>query len=361
MKTLIGLAAVLALFAGACSSDDSSEESTTTTTTEPDVEAAFSAFCDSATTYVDDLNEYTGLFSGEPASITVGQVKAGSSELQEAADSLSADTESLEQAITDHNKIQEEKAKEQEESTGTTSTTIVEIPVDEGTIERVQKAQDDFDSAVEGISDDTPVDEAEVEFQSAAYALQVSWSTLLTEAGCLDPDEKALDGIKQFTAGLQTDLTSLGYFSGKVDGIYGPETVDAVKAFQAEVGLPETGLPDPATQKAMAEKLATDEAMNVSALQGLLKGLGLYNGPINGVYDEATENAVKALQAQLGVPETGTMDPATWEAYANRRQGLEALLAQAESDATSTTTEAPTTEAPTTTAPTTLAPTTAAP
>jgi peptidoglycan hydrolase-like protein with peptidoglycan-binding domain len=127
------------------------------------------------------------------------------------------------------------------------------------------------------------------------------------------------------------------------------------------VGLPETGLPDPATQKAMAEKLATDEAMNVSALQGLLKGLGLYDGPINGVYDEATENAVKALQAQLGVPETGTMDPATWEAYANRRQGLEQLLAQAQSDATSTTTEAPTTEAPTTEAPTTDAPTTSAP
>lgn len=361
MKRILALAAVLALFGAACSSDDSSEESTTTTTTEPDVEAAFSDFCESATSYVDDLNAYTGLFSGEPASITVGQVKDGSSQLKAAAEQVRTDADSLDQAIKDHNQVQEERAKEQEKSTGTTSTTIVEVPVDEGTLQRVEQAQSDFDSTVEGISDDTPVNEAEVEFQSAAYALQVSWSTLLTEAGCLDENEKALQGIKQFTAGLQTDLTTLGFFSGKVDGIYGPETVAAVKAFQKDVGLPETGLPDPPTQKAIAEKLAADTAMNVSALQGMLKGLGLYDGPINGVYDEATENAVKALQKELGVPETGVMDPATWEAYANRRAGLEELLAAAESNATSTTTAAPTTAPPTTAAPSTAAPTTAGP
>ncbi|MCO5322701.1 MAG: peptidoglycan-binding protein [Microthrixaceae bacterium] len=289
MKRIFALVAVLALFGAACSSDDSGDSSDdTTTTTEPDVEAAFSKFCETATTYVDDLNEYTGLFGDEPATITVGQLKEGSENLKKAGDDVKADSENLQKAIEDYNKVQEENAKQQEKDTGTTSTTIVEVDVDDGTIERVEQAQSDFDSTIEGISDDTPLSEAEVEFQSAAYALQVSWSTLLTEAGCLDEDQKALDQIKQFTAGLQSDLTTLGFFSGKIDGIYGPETVDAMQAFQKDVGLPETGLPDPPTQKAMSEKLAADAALNVSALQGLLKGLGLYDGPINGQYDEAT-------------------------------------------------------------------------
>jgi peptidoglycan hydrolase-like protein with peptidoglycan-binding domain len=137
--------------------------------------------------------------------------------------------------------------------------------------------------------------------------------------------------------------------------------VDAMQAFQKDVGLPETGLPDPATQKALNEKLAGQKAVNVAALQGLLKGLGLYDGPIDGIYNDETTAAVKELQAALGVPETGVMDPATWDAYGNRRAGLEALLAQVESDSTSTTTAAPTTAAPPTAAPTTAAPTTAAP
>ncbi|MFV0315335.1 MAG: peptidoglycan-binding domain-containing protein [Microthrixaceae bacterium] len=367
MKRLLALAAVLALFGAACSSDDSSETTTSaaaeTTTTDPDVEAAFSAFCESATTYVDDLDQFTGLFGDSSASLTVGQIKEGSATLDEDADAVQKDADALEKAIDDYDKVQKDNEAKEEESSGTTSTTVVSIDVDDGTIERVQQAQDDFDAAVEGISDDTPVSAAEVEFQSAAYALEVSWMTLLTEAGCLEEDQQALDDIKQFTAGLQTDLTALGVFTGKIDGIYGPDTVTAVEAFQKEVGLPETGLPDPATQKAINEKLAANEAMNVSALQGMLKGLGLYDGPINGQYDEATENSVKLLQAELGVPETGVMDPPTWEAYANRRKGLEELLAAAKANATSTTTAAPApTAAPTTADPatTTEAPTTTA-
>ena len=141
-----------------------------------------------------------------------------------------------------------------------------------------------------------------------------------------------------------------------------PSTVEAVKAFQAASGLPETGLPDPATQQALNEALGEQQALNVAALQGMLTSLGLYDGPIDGQWNDQMTEAVKALQRELGVPETGTMDPATWEAYVNRRAGLEQLLAAAEANATSTTTEAPTTEAPTTEAPaTTEAPTTAAP
>ena len=368
MKRLLAILFTATLVASACSSDDdpddSSDESTTTEstgTTLPDVEGAFSAFCESAVGLVDELEQYTGLFEQTPATLTVGQVEQGSAGLKEASAQVEQDAQALEESIEEFNSIQAQNAAEQEAATGTTSTTVVEVPADEGTIDRVIQAEEDFDAAIAGIDDDTPINEAEVEFQSAAYALQVSWAVLLTEAGCSEESQETLDQIRQFTAALQTDLQTLGFYSDKVDGIFGPETVAAVKAFQADVGLPETGLPDPPTQNALNERLATNEALNVSALQGLLKGLGLYDGPIDGQYNEATQNAVRALQAELGVPETGTMDPATWEAYANRRNGLEALLRQAESDATSTTTEAPTTAAPSTEAPTTDAPPTTVP
>lgn len=363
MKRLLALLFAAALVAAACSSDDDSgdsEDGSTTESTEttlPDVEGAFSAFCDSAIDLVDELEQYTGLFEESPATLTVGQLDEGSSGLKEASAEVEDNAASLEDSIEEFNAIQEQNAKDQEEATGTTSTTVVDVDVDEGTIDRVIEAEEEFDAAIAGIDADTPINEAEVEFQSAAYALQVSWAVLLSEAGCSDQGEETLDQIRQFTAALQTDLQTLGFYDDKIDGIYGPDTVEAVKAFQASVGLPETGLPDPPTQNAINEMLATNEALNVSALQGLLKGLGVYDGPIDGQYNTQTQDAVKELQAQLGVPQTGTMDPATWEAYANRRNGLEALLKQAESDATSTTTEAPTTAAPTTTeAPTTEAP-----
>ena len=46
-------------------------------------------------------------------------------------------------------------------------------------------------------------------------------------------------------------------------------------------------------------------------LQQVLKVLGYYEGDITGVFDEATADAVHALQRDLGLPETGEYDEAT--------------------------------------------------
>lgn len=50
---------------------------------------------------------------------------------------------------------------------------------------------------------------------------------------------------------LQKRLKTLGYLTGKVDGDYGKGTAKAVKAFQKKAGLPQTGVADDATQKAL--------------------------------------------------------------------------------------------------------------
>lgn len=50
---------------------------------------------------------------------------------------------------------------------------------------------------------------------------------------------------------IQTKLKRWGYYTGNVDGIYGTQTVNAVKYFQRKNGLTADGIAGPATLKAM--------------------------------------------------------------------------------------------------------------
>ncbi len=50
---------------------------------------------------------------------------------------------------------------------------------------------------------------------------------------------------------IQQKLTNWGYFSDKVDGVYGPKTAQAVKLFQQKNGLSADGVAGPATLKAL--------------------------------------------------------------------------------------------------------------
>lgn len=53
--------------------------------------------------------------------------------------------------------------------------------------------------------------------------------------------------------GVQARLNNLGFGSGKLDGVLGPETKAALKRFQTKYELPESGEPDDATQKKLFE------------------------------------------------------------------------------------------------------------
>ena len=50
---------------------------------------------------------------------------------------------------------------------------------------------------------------------------------------------------------IQTNLSNWGYFSGAIDGIYGPKTEEAVKYFQRKNGLTADGVVGPATLRAL--------------------------------------------------------------------------------------------------------------
>ena len=54
---------------------------------------------------------------------------------------------------------------------------------------------------------------------------------------------------------LQRELGQLNYYEGPVDGVMGPQTVQAIQDLQRQAGLPQTGQMNAATQAALANYL----------------------------------------------------------------------------------------------------------
>ncbi|MGB9347841.1 MAG: peptidoglycan-binding protein, partial [Ilumatobacteraceae bacterium] len=116
---------------------------------------------------------------------------------------------------------------------------------------------------------------------------------------------------------IQIALSFLGFYDGPIDGLDSPELTAAIAAFQTSVGLPPTGVWDAATDAAMREALGDQAAalmQSTMEVQILLTELGFYDGPIDGIWTQELTDSVKALQRELGVPETGVIDTATLQA-----------------------------------------------
>jgi len=118
---------------------------------------------------------------------------------------------------------------------------------------------------------------------------------------------------------LQTRLTELGYYNGKVSGVYKEGTQAAVKEFQADYGLDVTGEADSDTQALIYEAKyrpleRNDSGEDVKRLQERLKELKYYNGKLSSNYLEGTTAAVKTFQDRSGLEPTGKADIATQEA-----------------------------------------------
>lgn len=149
---------------------------------------------------------------------------------------------------------------------------------------------------------------------------------------------------RQHIRELQTYLHAISYFNSKIprvipDGFYGKETALAVRAFQREYGLAETGNTDFATWNKIvsiyqeyqhSEPIAYnifpsssyvlregDKGLLVYILQAMLNNIGAYydNMPaieVGGTYNAATSDAVKRFQKKTGLPQNGSVDSGTW-------------------------------------------------
>jgi peptidoglycan hydrolase-like protein with peptidoglycan-binding domain len=145
----------------------------------------------------------------------------------------------------------------------------------------------------------------------------------------------------EYTVALQTALQTTGHYDGKIDGIYGPATVDAVKKLQTASGLPVTGYVDRATaaalNSAMASKggaAATHALAQTAAVQSTLKLAGYWTGPVDGRWTPELTDALKKFQTDLGVAASGAVDVATLSA-------LEATIAAGKSPPPSSTPSTP--------------------
>ena len=226
-------------------------------------------FCGVATDYVEALDRYGKLFTDEAA--TVGDVKTAGADLVAPRENVSAAGGGVEAAKTALTQAEQElidaqaaltaaiaSASSKPAPTTTPATATPTTLVPRATMERVQQAEKDLADAEKGITDQTLLTDATAEYNSAAFALQIAWLQLLSEAGCLTDKEQAnaVEQVTAYTTQLQTELKQVGYYTGPIDGIYGPQTVAGVKKLQADSGLPETGFVDAATSRALDEKLA---------------------------------------------------------------------------------------------------------
>ena len=122
-----------------------------------------------------------------------------------------------------------------------------------------------------------------------------------------------MDSSGQTVKLLQKRLHDLGFYSGEIDGIFNVATEEAVKAFQEEEGLATDGVVGLATEEAL-DLDSQPLDIDIMKLQQRLSELEFYKDSINGDWNQATIAAVKDFQKAEGLAEDGVVGLSTLEA-----------------------------------------------
>jgi peptidoglycan hydrolase-like protein with peptidoglycan-binding domain len=119
---------------------------------------------------------------------------------------------------------------------------------------------------------------------------------------------------------VQKLLKLYGYNVGKVDGILGINTRNAIQAFQEDNDLKVSRFVDKETWERLNVfgrcGLVVDGVVNITGVQRALKEAGLDPGPTDGKLGRRTQSAIKAFQMEQGLQCDGKIGFRTLRALA---------------------------------------------
>ncbi|MDO8211725.1 peptidoglycan DD-metalloendopeptidase family protein [Conexibacter sp. CPCC 206217] len=151
----------------------------------------------------------------------------------------------------------------------------------------------------------------------------------LVTAVALGPATAPAGAASSSTAALQVALGAVGLSPGPVDGIAGPRTQRALRAFQHRKRLAADGVPGPRTRHALGRRgrptlgsrplRSGQRGWDVAALQFLLHTRGFGPDGFDGGFGPNTRDAVVRYQRAAGLSVDGVAGPATISALRHRR------------------------------------------
>ncbi|MBU1213418.1 MAG: peptidoglycan-binding protein [Alphaproteobacteria bacterium] len=130
---------------------------------------------------------------------------------------------------------------------------------------------------------------------------------------------------------VQRELTAFGYQPGPVNGTAGLMTRAAIMAFEYDNGLPLTAAADdvqlqrlllgtgrvaPSSMENAGLPVSDEAKLVMQTIQQSLKQMGYEPGPVNGAYSAETERAIRNLETDHNLPETGRVSGRLVEALA---------------------------------------------
>ena len=229
---------------------------------------------------------------------------------------------------------------------------------DKNTEDAVKKFQEIFNLTVDGI-----VGKSTWYKINRIYTAVTKLAELDSEGVRLqDVSKRYSDVIKQGMTGLEVEV--LQYYlnvlaindpslpSAAIDGVFGPATAEAVKAFQRKNNLTPDGIVGRQTWQALTAAylgavralpqllpqfnapvypghvlVVGDRGDSVSIMQQYLSDISakvpsIPNIKPDGIYGPATQRAVNAFQKYMGFEQTGSIGLKTWKAIVEKRREL---------------------------------------
>ncbi len=162
-----------------------------------------------------------------------------------------------------------------------------------------------------------------------------TWALLISDTAVKKSDDPLTNILVRGDHGteveeMQDRLKYYGYYTGKVDGSFGSQTENAVRAFQAKNGLKVDGKIGEDTRSLLRSNDAIaktdptferiekgDTGARVVEIQNVLYATYYYDGNIDGIFDNDVRTAVINFQQSAGLQADGIVGEKTYNALVN--------------------------------------------